>query len=132
MLSRGPGRPSDRIKAFSGIVLVALLGLVGVGLAGAQQTFRITFHRGRDETSSVVLVGEVVNDGPRDVVDVWVTAQAEHAGNQIVGRGMAYVTSFLPGRGTTAFVVKLPRAEDARSFQLVVSSFRYAYAAQSP
>jgi hypothetical protein len=111
---------------------VALLGLVGVGLAGAQQTFRITFHRGRDETSSVVLVGEVVNDGQRDVVDVWVTAQAENAGNQIVGRGMAYVTSFLPGRGTTAFVVKLPRAEDARSFQLVVSSFRYASAAQSP
>jgi hypothetical protein len=132
MLSRRPGRPGDRIRAFSGIALVALLGLIGVGLAAAQQTFRITFHRARDETSSIVLVGEVVNDGPRDVVDVWVTAQAENAGNQIVGRGMAYVTSFLLGRGTTAFVVKLPRVEDARSFQLVVSSFRYASAGQSP
>jgi hypothetical protein len=120
------------VRTPSGIVLVALLILVGVGIAAAQQTFRITFHRARDETSSIVLVGEVVNDGPRDVVDVWVTAQAEDAGTEIVGRGMAYVTSFLPERATTAFVVKLPRVEDARPFQLVVSSFRYAYAAQSP
>ena len=65
-------------------------------------------------------------------MNVWVSAQAENAGNKVVGHGMAYVTSFLPGRGTTAFVVKLARVEDARSFQLVVSSFRYAYAAQSP
>jgi hypothetical protein len=67
-----------------------------------------------------------------NVVDVWVTAQAENAESKVVGRGMAYVTSFLPGRGTTAFVVKLARVEDARSFRLVVSSVRYAYAAQSP
>ena len=120
------------MRALSGIVLVALLGLVGVGLAAAQQTFRITFHRGQDETSSIVLVGEVVNDGPRDVVDVWVSARAENAENKVVGRGIAYVTTFLPGRGTTAFVVKLPRVEDAWSFQLVVSSFRYASGAQSP
>jgi hypothetical protein len=113
------------------IVLVALLVLVGVGLAAAQP-FRITFHRADDERSSIVLMGDVFNDGLRDIVDVWVTAEALNAGDQIVGRGIAFVTSFLPGRGTTTFAVKLPRVEEARSFRLVVSSFRYASGTQSP
>ena len=114
------------------IALAALLLLVGVGFAASQQTFRITFHRQHDEPSSIVLAGEVVNDGPRDVVDIWVGAQAENAGNQIVSRGMAYVTSYLPGRATTAFVIKLPLVEEARFFQVTVSSFRYASSVQSP
>jgi hypothetical protein len=109
------------------IVLVALLVLVGVGLAAAQP-FRITFHRERDEPSSIVLAGEVVNDGPRDVVDVWVTAEAENARGQVVGTSMAFVRTFLPGHGTTAFTIKLLPVEEARSFRLVVSSFRYASA----
>ena len=77
-------------------------------------------------------MGEVSSDGLRDVVDVWVTADALNAEGKVVGRGIAFVTSFLPGRGTTTFTVKLPRAEEAHSFRLVVSSFRYASGAQSP
>ena len=114
-----------------GIILAVCLVLLSVGLATAQP-FRITFRRGHDEPSSVVLMGEVFNDGLRDVVDVWVTAEALNAGDKIVGRGIAFVTSFLPGRGTTTFAVKLPRVEEARSFRLVVSSFRYASGTQSP
>jgi hypothetical protein len=54
-------------------------------------------------------MGEVFNDGLRDVVDVWVTADAFNAEGKVVGRGLAFVTSFLPGRGTTTtFTVKLP------------------------
>ena len=102
-----------------------------VGLATAQP-FRITFQRERDEPSSIVLMGEVFNDGLRDVVDVWVTADALNAEGKVVGRGVAFVASFLRGRGTTTFTVKLPWAERAHSFRLVVSSFRYASGAQSP
>ena len=46
------------------------LVLLGVELATAQP-FRITFQRERDEPSSIVLMGEVFNDGLRDIVDVW-------------------------------------------------------------
>lgn len=115
-----------------GIILALCLVLLGVGLATAQP-FRITFRRAPDAPSSIVLMGEVSSDGLRDVVDVWVTADALNAEGKVVGRGIAFVTSFLPGRGTTTtFTVKLPRAEEAHSFRLVVSSFRYASGAQSP
>ena len=77
-------------------------------------------------------MGDVFNDSLREVVDVWVAAEALNAGDQIVGRGIAFVTSYLPGRGTTAFTVKLPRVDEAHSFRLVVSSFRYATGVQSP
>lgn len=106
--------------------LAILLVLVGVGLAAAQQPFRITFHREPDEPSSIVLAGEVVNDGARDVVDVWVSAEAEDARRRVVARSMAYISSFLPERGTATFTIKLLPAEDARAFRITVSSFRYA------
>jgi len=117
----------QRVLAF---VLATLLVLVGVGLAAAQEPFRIAFHREPDEPSSIVLTGEVVNNGPRDVVDVWVSAEAEDARSRVVARGMAYVSSFLPEGGTKTFTIKLLPAESACSFRLSVSSFRYASASR--
>jgi len=110
------------------LVLATLLGLVCVGLAAAQEPFRIAFHREPDEPSSIVLAGAVVNDAPRDVVDVWVSAEAEDASSRVVARSMAYVSSFLPEGGTTTFTIKFLPAEGACSFRLAVSSFRYASA----
>lgn len=114
-----------------GIILTVCLVLFGVGLATAQP-FRITFRRERDEPTSIVLRGEVSSDNVRDLVDVWVTAEALNAGNEVVSRGIAFVTSFLPGRGSSPFTVKLPRVEETRSFRLSISSFRYASGMQSP
>jgi hypothetical protein len=114
-----------------GIALALCLALLDAGLALAQP-FRITFARERDEPTSIVLRGEVFNDGRRDVVDVWVTADAVNAEGKAVGRGIAFVASLLPERGSATFTVKLPRAEQARSFRLEVSSFRHASGVQSP
>ena len=115
----------------SGTVLAVCLVLLGVGFATAQP-FRVAFRRERDEPTSIVLRGEVFNDNGRDLVDVWVAAEAMTAGDQVVGRGIAFVTSSLPGRGSTPFTVSLPRAEEIRSFRLSVSSSRYASGVQSP
>jgi hypothetical protein len=109
-----------------GIALAVCFVLLDVGLATAQP-FHITFRREPDEPSSIVLTGEVVNDGQRDVVDVWVTADALSAEGKVVGRGIAHVASFLRGRGTSTFTVKLPRVGTVSSFRLAVSSFRYAF-----
>ena len=131
-MARGQrGTIGDRVRIPVATILAMCLVLLGVELASAQ-TFRITFERQRDEPSSIVLRGEVSNDGLRDVVDVWVTADALNAEGKAVGRGIAFVTFSLPVRGTTAFTVKLPRAEQVQSFRLTVSSFRYASGAQSP
>jgi hypothetical protein len=120
-----------RWRAPVGIIVAVCLVFLGVGIATAQP-FRITFRRERDEPSSIVLKGEVFNDGRRDVVDVWVTADALNAEGKAVGRGIAFVASFLSGGGSTTFTVKLPRVEEADSFRLGVSSFRYASGLQSP
>jgi hypothetical protein len=112
-------------------VVAVLLVLLEAGLATAQP-FRITFRREPDEATSIVLKGEVFNDGSRDLVDVWVTADALDAGGKAVGRGLAFVAALLPGPGSTSFTVKLPRVEAARSFRLAVSSFRYRSTMESP
>lgn len=121
----------DRARIAVAIILSICLVLLGVRLAAAQP-FRITFQREPDEPSSIVLRGEVSNDGVRDVVDVWVAADAQNAEGKVVGRGMAFVASVLRGRATTAFTVKLPRVAQAQSFRLAVASFRYASGDQSP
>jgi hypothetical protein len=66
------------------------------------------------------------------VVDVWVTAEALSAEGHVVAMGIAFVGSQLRGGGSTPFTVKLPRAEQAKSFRVAVSSFRYLVGAQSP
>jgi hypothetical protein len=121
----------DRVTIAVAIILSICLELLGVGLAAAQP-FRMTFQREPDEPSSIVLRGEVSNDGLRDVVDVWVAADAQNAEGKVVGRGMAFVASVLRGRATTTFTVKLPRVAQAQSFRLAVASFRYASGEQSP
>jgi hypothetical protein len=114
------------------VVLTASLALLSAGLGVAQAPFQITFHRAPDEPTSLVVAGTVSNDGSRDVVDVWVTADALNAQGRRVGRGTAFVASLLRGRASTAFTVKLPRADEAHSFRVFVSSFRYLSAAESP
>ena len=120
------------MRLLAAIALTAGLVLLSPGLGAAQQPFRVTFHRAPDEPSSLVLVGEVSNDGSRDVVDVWMTAQALNAAGRVVARGLAFVTHLLPRAQSTPFTVKLPRTEQVQDFKVFVSSFRYMYATESP
>lgn len=121
-----------RLRTGALVVLFILSTLTAPLAAETQQPFRITFHRDRDEPSSIVLVGGVANDSARDVVEVWVTAEASNSEGQVVARGISFVSWRLPGRGITTFTVKLPRAEQAQSFRVFVSSFRYLLAIETP
>lgn len=114
-----------------GIGVALCLVLLDVGLVAAQP-FHITVRREPDEPSSLVLAGELANNGGRDVVDVWVTAEALNAEGKVVARGLVFATAMLRARSSTPFTVKLPRAPDARAFRAAVSSFRYLHATESP
>jgi len=114
-----------------GLVVGLCLVLLDVGLAAAQP-FHITFRRGPDEPLSLVLAGDLTNDGGRDAVEVWVAAEAMNAQGKIVGRGLAFVTWMLRAHSSASFTVKLPRADDARAFRVTVSSFRYMSPPESP
>jgi hypothetical protein len=113
-------------------VLAATLVLFSSGPAAAQEQFRITFERQPDEPTSLVLAGTLSNEGSRDVVDVWVGAEAFNAGGRVVARGLASVSPMLRSRADTKFTVKLPRVEQVQRFRVFVSSFRYLAGAESP
>jgi hypothetical protein len=117
-------------RAFIGLVAGGFLAAARA--AEAQPPFRLTFHRERDEPSSIVLAGELFNDGSRDVIDVWVTAEGLNVAGRVAVRGIAFVSALIPGRGSTAFTVKLARAEEVRTFRAFVSSFRYGLGIESP
>ena len=114
-----------------GLCVALCIVLLDVGLVAAQP-FHITVRREPDEPSSLVLAGDLANEGGRDVVDVWVTAEAMNAEGKVVARGLVFVTPMLRGRSSTPFTVKLPRVQEARAFRAAVSSFRYLHATESP
>lgn len=120
------------MRRLAAIVLTANLVLLSGGRSAAQEQFRISFQRQPDEPTSLVLAGTLFNEGSRDVVDVWVGAEALNAGGRVVGRGLAFVSPLLRSRADTKFAVKLPRVEQVQSFRVFVSSFRYLSGAESP
>ena len=117
-------------RSFLGVVAAGLLAAARA--AEGQPPFRLTFHREGDDPSSIVLAGELFNDGSRDVVDVWVTAEGLNVGGHVMVRGIAFVRSLIPGHRGTTFTVKLPRSEKVRSFRVFVSSFRYRSMTEAP
>ena len=126
------GYDSPAMRRLAATVLTASLVLLSGRQGAAQEQFRVSFQRQPDEPTSLVLAGTLSNQGPRDVVDVWVTAEALDAGGRVVGRGVAFVSPLLRGRAETKFTVKLPRVEQVQSFRLSVSSFRYMTGTESP
>ena len=66
-----------------------------------------------------------------DVIDVYVTAEALDAGGRVLGRGIAFVSSSIPARGTSPFTISIPGAQAATSFRVRVSSFRYGMGIQT-
>ena len=119
------------MRLLAAVVLTATLVLLGRGPCAAQE-FRITFERQPDEPTSLVLAGTLANETSRDVVDVWVSAEALNARGRVVARGLASDSPMLRGRADTRFVVKLPRVEQVQSFRVFVSTFRYLGGAESP
>lgn len=114
-----------------------LLSLTGVLLLAAsasfcQARFRITYTPRPREASSVVVDGRVFNDADRDVLDVWVRAEAVNASGKVVATGLGFVGSSIPGHGSAAFTAKVPFVEGMQTFRLAVNSYRESAAFQSP
>ena len=100
--------------------------------ARGQEHFRVTYTRGRDEGRSIVLTGTVSNVGPRDVVDVYVTAAALNGAGKVVASGIAFVASAIPRGGSVAFTAKIPQVDGIQDFRVGVSSFRSGGGPESP
>lgn len=110
---------------------MAVIALTALPAAGDER-FRITYERDDRQETSIVLTGTVFNESGRDVVDVYVRAEALGASGKVVATGIAFASSFLAGRGSATFVAKVPRVEGVRAFRVGVSSFREASGGQAP
>ncbi len=111
-------------------ITAALLLLATRG--STQGHFRITHGVKTRDATSIVLEGRVWNDADRDVVDVWVTAEALNSSGKVLGTGIVFVSSMIRKGDSASFKAKLPAAEGAESFRLAVRSYRYATEFQSP
>jgi len=113
-----------------GWLAATLLALAAPG--GAQIRFRVTHDVKSRDARGIVLEGRVVNETDRDVVDVWVTAEAVNASGKVLARGIAFVGSTLARGESVPFEAKLPSVDGVERFRVSVTSYRAAIEAQSP
>jgi hypothetical protein len=123
-----PPAPMGRRRAIWTLV-IGVATLVP-GLARAQDPFQLTFTVDRSGAGPVRISGRAFNEGPMDVFDVYVTAEAVDGGGKVLGRGITFVSASIPPRGGVAFVVSIPAAQTAATFRVRVSSFRQGIGGQ--
>jgi hypothetical protein len=110
------------------VIAVVLIGSPGI----AQGPFRVTYTVKSRAAPAFVLDGRVVNDSGREVVDVWVTAEALSASGKVLATGIAFVRSVIAKGDTAAFLAKVPFVEGAENFRIAVTSYRLGSDFQSP
>lgn len=114
------------------IAIVAALVVAGFVSLHAQEAFRVAFEVDRTNPEQTQVVGTVFNDSMQDMFDVSVTAEALDARGRVVARGITYVTSRIPGRGSVSFLAKVPNVPAAVRYRASVSSYRAGMGSQSP
>jgi hypothetical protein len=104
------------------------LALVMAAPSAAQiavpSTLRVTHTVDRTGPSSVELSGRVYNDGPVDVLDVYVNAAAVDASGKVLAQGIPFVGS-VPARGSAAFKARVPVVAGATGYRVGINSFRF-------
>jgi hypothetical protein len=106
--------------------------LLSASLGLGQPRFRVTYTPRPREGSALVLDGRVSNDADREVLDVWVTAEALNASGKVLATGLGFVSSSIRGHGSATFVVKVPFVEGVQTFRVAVTSHREGGGGQSP
>lgn len=113
--------------AASVVLLVAF-----ASAAGAQSGFRVTHQVANTAPTHVEIAGSVWNETRADAVDVSVTVEAIGVGGKPAARGIAYVTSRLPGGASANFTAKVPTVAGVTGYRATVSSFRFIQSVEGP
>ena len=119
------------MKAALGVWLLGA-ALLCASLSVGQSRFRVTYTPRPRDASALVLDGRVSNEADRDVLDVWVTAEALNASGKVLATGLCFVSPSIAAHRNAGFVAKLPFREGVQSFRVAVTSYREGTAFQSP
>lgn len=120
------------VTPFAARLLGAVVVLVLVLPAAAQQGFRVTHTVGRTTATHVEVAGTVQNETRAEAIDVSVTVEALGPTGKVASRGITYVTGRIPQGGTASFVAKVPAVSGVTTYRAVVTSFRFMQAVESP
>ena len=96
----------------------------GAAQIAVPATLRVTHSVDRTGPSFAELSGRVYNDGPVDVVDVYVNAAAVDASGKVVAQGIPCVGT-VAARGSTAFKARVPVVAGATGYRVGINSFRF-------
>jgi len=121
---------SRTVSSFVGrrflLVSAAIALAVGAGptAAQAQPNLRVTHSVDKTGPTNVEVSGRVFNDGPVDVIDVYVNAAAVDGSGKVLAQGIPFVGS-VPARGSTAFKARVPVVAGATGYRVGINSFRF-------
>ena len=121
---------------------IVFCALIAVAAPAAAQTpsqtpaqtpanLRVTHTVDKTGPTSAELSGRVYNDGPVDVIDVYVNASAVDQSGKVLAQGIPFVGT-VPARGSTAFKARVPVVPGATGYRVGINSFRFAFGRESP
>ena len=106
------------------LALAVVMAAPGAAQMTVPSTLRVTHSVDRTGPTSAELSGRVFNDGPVDVVDVYVNAAALDASGKVVAQGIPFVGS-VPARGSMPFKARVPVVAGQTGYRVGINSFRF-------
>jgi hypothetical protein len=109
------------------LVSAAIALAVGAGpiAAQAQVNLRVTHSVDKTGPTYVEVSGRVFNDGPVDVIDVYVNAAAVDGSGKVLAQGLPFVGPVV-AHGSTPFKARVPVVPGATGYRVGINSFRFA------
>ena len=99
--------------------------------AQTPSSLRVTHSVDKTGPTSAELSGRVFNDGPVDVIDVYVNAAAIDQAGKVLAQGIPYVGT-VPARGSAPFKARVPVVPGAAGYRVGINSFRFAFGRDAP
>jgi len=106
------------------LTLAVVIAAPGAAQVAVPATLRVTHSVDRTGPSFAELSGRVYNDGPVDVVDVYVNAAAVDASGKVLAQGIPFVGS-VTARSSTAFKARVPVVAGATGYRVGINSFHF-------
>jgi hypothetical protein len=116
-----------RCLLFCAFIVVAAAQAAAQGPAN----LRVTHTVDKTGPTSTEISGRVYNDGPVDVIDVYVNAAAIDQSGKVLAQGIPFV-GMVPARGNAPFKARVPVVPGATGFRVGINSFRFALGRDAP
>lgn len=106
------------------IVIALVVAGADPGSAQKPDALRVTHRVDATGSTHSELSGWVFNDGPIDLVDVYVNAAAIDGAGKVLAQGIPYVGT-VPAHGSIPFKARVPVVQGVTGYRVGINSFRF-------